>query len=126
MTPFTSASRAYGQSSAPLRTPRSTEYELLAKYTMKLRNTALKRDSEYPAFIQALSDNLRLWTLLASDVASPENGLPDPLRAQLFYLYEFIEQHSQSVRENQSSVDVLIDINTAVMKGLRGQSEVVS
>lgn len=126
MTPYSIASRAYGQSNAPLRTPRATEYEVLAKCTMKLRNTAPKRDSDYPAFIQALSDNLRLWTMLAADVASPGNSLPSSLRAQLFYLYEFTELQTKTIRDNQGSVDVLIDINTAIMKGLRGQSEVVS
>lgn len=126
MTPYSVASRAYGESSAPLRTPRSMEYDLLAKCTMKLRNTAPKRDSDFPAFVQALSDNLKLWTVLASDVASPNNSLPSALRAQLFYLYEFTDLHTKNVRDNKISVDVLIDINTAVMKGLRGQSEVVS
>ena len=54
-------------------------------------------------------------------VAEEGNGLPAKLRAQLFYLYEFTTQHSRAVRDRKASVDVLIDINTAVMRGLRGQ-----
>ena len=67
-----------------------------------------------------MNDNLRMWTTLASDVAESTNGLPAPLRAQLFYLYEFTAEHSRAILDNRGSVEVLLDINTAVMRGLRG------
>ncbi|MDO9525518.1 MAG: flagellar biosynthesis regulator FlaF, partial [Gemmobacter sp.] len=57
---------------------------------------------------------------LAADVAETDNGLPGPLRAQLFYLYEFASEHSRKVLSGSASVEVLVDINTAVMRGLRG------
>lgn len=55
-------------------------------------------------------------------MAAPGNGLPQDLRARLFYLYQFTEHHSGKVLADQGSVDVLIDINTAVMRGLRGET----
>jgi flagellar protein FlaF len=39
----------------------------------------------------------------------------------LFYLYEFTVHHSRAVLDGRGSVGVLADINTAVMRGLRGQ-----
>jgi flagellar protein FlaF len=63
-----------------------------------------------------------LWTTLAADVAESDNGLPGPLRAQLFYLYEFAADHSRKILAGSGSVDVLVDINTAVMRGLRGSA----
>jgi len=63
---------------------------------------------------------MRLWSTLALDVAQPENGLPSALRAQLFYLYQFTTEHSRAVLKGAASVEVLVDINTAVMRGLRG------
>jgi len=67
-----------------------------------------------------LADNTQLWSTLASDVALPGNGLPAVLRARLFYLYEFTVQHSRQVMDDKASVEVLADINMAVMRGLRG------
>ena len=114
------ARATYGRADAPQKTPRAIEYELLARITQQLSAAWATRKQNYPALMTALDDNLRLWTTLAADVAEPGNGLPAPLRAQLFYLYEFAAQHSRAVRDHDASVEVLIDINTAVMRGLRG------
>lgn len=114
------AQTMYASPAAPQKTPRAIEYDLLARTTQQLSAAWAARAQNYPALMTALDDNLRLWTTLAADVAEPGNGLPAPLRAQLFYLYEFAAQHSRAVREKDASVEVLIDINTAVMRGLRG------
>ena len=114
------ARRIYASPVAPQKTPRAIEYDLLARITQQLAVTWASRQQNYPALMAALDENLRLWITLAADVAEPSNGLPAPLRAQLFYLYEFAAQHSRAVREKDASVEVLIDINTAVMRGLRG------
>ena len=111
----------YSRPDASLRPLRSIEYEALARVTQKLSATWQNRKSDFPGLARALSDNLGLWSTLAFDVASPGNALPSPLRAQLFYLYEFSEVHTRRVLDGSAAVDVLIDINTAIMRGLRGQ-----
>ncbi len=118
-----SASFAYRRPDAPVRTPRMVEYDLLARTTQRMTAAWASRDRDFPAFVAALSDNTRLWSTFAMDVADPDNGLPGPLRAQLFYLYEFTAEHSRAVLDNRGSVEVLVDINTAVMRGLRGSDE---
>lgn len=119
------ARAAYARPEAPHRTARDLEYDLLARATKALTNAARQRPIDFPALFAAVDENQRLWSALAADVAEPENGLPPKLRAQLFYLYEFTAQHSQAIREKDASVDVLIDINSAVMRGLRGQGGTV-
>ena len=116
------ARSAYSRPDVPSRTPRMVEYDLIARMTQRLTSSWAKRRSDFPAFALALTDNQRMWSTLAADVAEPENGLPAPLRAQLFYLYQFTVEHSRTVLDDQGSIDVLIDINTAVMRGLRGES----
>ena len=117
---FTAARSVYARPEAPQKTPRSLEYELLARITQRLSRAAATRRENYPGLIAALDENLRLWSTLASDVADSGNSLPSKLRAQLFYLYEFTNLHSRAVRADKGSVEVLVDINTAVMRGLRG------
>lgn len=111
---------AYSRPEAPARTARGVEYDLLARITQKLSQSDQQRSEDYVVFAAALQDNLRLWATFAADVADNDNGLPRKLRAQLFNLYRFIDQHSLRVLEEGGSIAVLIDINTAVMRGLRG------
>jgi flagellar protein FlaF len=112
---------AYVQNQAPTRTFRSVEYDLLAQVTRRLRSSWANRDADFPGLVRALADNERLWSVLAADVALPGNSLPAALRARLFYLYEFTARHSRAVMDGKASVEVLADINTAVMRGLRGE-----
>ena len=111
---------AYATREAPTRSFRSVEYDLLARATHRLKSTWLRRIEDFPALAAALDANQQLWTALAADVADPDNGLPAALRARLFYLAEFTRKHSRLVLDDAGSVDVLTDINTAVMRGLRG------
>lgn len=120
---YISAQKAYSRPDAPVRTPRGIEYELLARATQRMTSTNARREQDFPAFVAALSDNNRLWSVLGADVADPANGLPNKLRAQLFYLSRFTAEHTRSILDGKASVQVLIDINTAVMRGLRGGEE---
>ena len=115
------ARAAYGQREAPVRTNRSHEYDLLARCTQQLAMAWTRRKEDFPSLAVALTENLQLWSALAADVAEAGNGLPAPLRAQLFYLYEFTAGHTRAVLDLRGSVEVLVDINTAVMRGLRGE-----
>jgi flagellar protein FlaF len=116
---------SYARPHAPTRQPKDLEYDLLARASQRLQAAWPERQSNYAGFIRALDENERLWVALASDVALSENGLPAELRAKLFYLYEFVSHHSTGLRANKGSCEVLVDINTAVMRGLRGQSTLV-
>ncbi|MCA0929347.1 flagellar biosynthesis regulator FlaF [Ruegeria profundi] len=119
MTPQTLARRAYAQTSAPTRTPRDTEFEAISKITHRLKAATTRRKTDYAGFVQALHENRRLWTVLATDVMDSDNGLPDDLRARIFYLAEFTEQHSTQVLSNNATVEPLLEINMAVLRGLR-------
>lgn len=115
------AQNAYARPETPARSARMVEYDLLARVTHRLSLGWANRKGDFAGLAAALAENQRLWSALAADVAEPDNGLPAPLRAQLFYLYEFTAEHSRAILTRGSSVDVLIDINTAVMRGLRGE-----
>ncbi len=122
MTALAQAQSAYARPDAPSRNPRTLEYELLARVTRQLSAAWAGRQTDRVTMIRALHDNLALWRTLAADVAQGGNGLPRELRARLFYLYEFTDQHSRNVLDTGAEATVLIDINTAVMRGLRGET----
>lgn len=109
----------YAPAISSLRSARAAELQIMTQSTARLRAAATK-DGDFPQLAQAIHENRQLWTRLAADVADNDNGLPQDLRAQIYYLAEFTQLHSRRVLRGQASVAVLIEINTAVMRGLAG------
>jgi flagellar biosynthesis activator protein FlaF len=120
MTYAQTAHRTYARADAPMRSTRSIEYDILARTTKALTFAAQRKHQDFAGLVTALHDNQRLWSTFAADVADDDNGLPQALRARLFYLFQFTVAHSRTILDGNGSVDVLVDINTAVMRGLRG------
>ncbi|MBL4917009.1 flagellar biosynthesis regulator FlaF [Szabonella alba] len=122
MTSHSLARDAYSRPDAPLRPARTVEYDLFARVTRRLTLAFRARAADFPAFAVALHDNDRLWRTLALDVADPGNALPAALRSRLFYLHEFTTLQTRRILQEGASAEVLIDINTAIMRGLRGDA----
>ncbi len=117
------AQSAYSNANAYMPLGRDTEYRAFAKVTRQL---AEPRDGSgsFARLATALHDNNRLWAVIAQDIASEGNGLEAKLRAQLFYLFEFTAQHSRKVLAGEASTEILVEINTSIMRGLRaGKAE---
>ncbi|MBO9463874.1 flagellar biosynthesis regulator FlaF [Tropicibacter sp. R15_0] len=115
------AHRGYSQNARTTRTPRGTEYELFARITHRIKASAEAGPKSYPKLVEALSDNQRLWTTLAVDVADKDNELPQELRAQIFYLAEFVQQHTGKVLARKARLAPLLEINAAILRGLGGR-----
>jgi len=113
------AHAAYTSSAAPVRTDRSTEYDIFSRITQRLKSADPVKN--HAGMVSALHDNRQLWTLLAVDVADADNGLPQQLRAQLFYLAEFTLLHTSKILAGTGQIADLIDVNTSVMRGLHQQ-----
>ena len=111
---------AYGDATRAMGSPRDVEYQVFSQITGQL-NRAIKEGRPFTELAMALHENLRLWTVIALDVTNSENGLPVPLRGQLADLSKFTRSHTQKVLRREADAAILIEINTAVMRGLRGQ-----
>lgn len=115
------AQKAYAQSQRSVGSPRAIEYQVFARVTRELK---LAEDSgSYPRLAEALHANVELWTVIGADVAGEKNGLPKELRVNLFNLCQFTCAHTRKVLSREAGVGPLVDINTAVMKGLRGPAK---
>ena len=118
------ARQAYAPGASPLRSGRSVEHQLFSETTARLSQASNNRQRDFPAFVEAVHANRAVWLHLASQVAEDENNLPKELRARLFYLAEFTTAHSRKVLSGTAEIQPLIDINTAVMRGLTAQDAV--
>ncbi|MEJ6396350.1 flagellar biosynthesis regulator FlaF [Yoonia sp. 208BN28-4] len=116
------AQKAYAPTQFPLKSHRAVEAQLIAQITARLRKADANRAENFPQLVAALHDNRQMWLTLAIDLADEDNGLPDTLRAQLFALAQFTHTYTQNVLQNGVSAATLVDINTAILRGLN-QSE---
>lgn len=119
MTATLLAQAAYGAASTSVRTDRSNELGAFETITARLARAA-EPGASMALRADALHDNRRLWTMLATDVAASGNNLPQGLRAQIFYLAEFSLLQSRAALRDPSALGALIDINRSVMRGLAG------
>lgn len=120
MTALNLAKRAYAPGNDATRTPRSIEFEVFARITHRLKQAIQTQNQK--ALIQVLYENRRLWNILAADVASPGNKLPDDLKARIFYLAEFTTMQSRKVLNENASAVSLLEINAAILGGLQDKA----
>ncbi len=68
---------------------------------------------------EALLYMRRLWTFFVQDLASPQNGLPEKLRAELISIGLWIIKEADRIREEKSTeVTDLVLINTVIRDSL--------
>lgn len=113
------AKRGYLGSVSTVRSERRTEYEVLSRITHKLREAAVHSKSDFPALVKSLNDNRAIWQAFSLDVADEGNSLPKQLRASIFYLAEFTDHQTRKILAGQGSVLPLLEINMAVLRGLK-------
>lgn len=120
------ARSGYAGAATPIRTDRGAEYALFARITHRMTALDESDRTSFPALAAAVGDNQKLWGALAEDLMHDGNALPIGLRAQLVGLAEFVRKHTLRVLAGQASIAPLVDINTSIMRGLRGDVEATS
>ncbi len=117
------AKAAYAAPQPTLRSPRSIECDLMTRITARLVSAHNQGKEGFNALVSALHDNRKLWILFASEVAEDGNGLSEPLRVQILSLAQFTVRHTSLILEGKEDAQPLIDINTAIIRGLSGSEE---
>lgn len=113
------AKSAYSAAKSPTRTVKDFEYEVVARITRQLVQSAQKGQDGFPELARAVTANRKMWRLFANDAALKSNPLPADLKENLFHLAEFTRQHTSKVLQRKANVRPLVEINTAIMRGLR-------
>ena len=74
---------------------------------------------------EALNLNRKLWTILVTGATEEGNPLPVEVKQNIFNLAHFIFKHTFAVMAKPSaqSLDVLININMNIARGLNEQSK---
>lgn len=76
--------------------------------------------SDHGQAVVALNFLRSLWTIMIEDLASPANGLPPMLRAQLISIGLSIMRQADAIRsEREKSFNGLIDVSRLILEGLK-------
>jgi flagellar protein FlaF len=68
--------------------------------------------------IEACFLNNQLWSALAVDLALPDNGLPNELKARLISLALWVQRYTPQVMQGSAPADPLISVNRNILEGL--------
>lgn len=120
--PHRSAASAYAKVTKSTAAPRSVEYQAFLQVNGRLMAAKRNPDTPFGELAEAVYQNSRLWTILAADVALEENPLPLPLKAQIISLALYSQKTGKAVLRGEADLSDLIDVNTAITNGLRGQT----
>jgi flagellar biosynthesis activator protein FlaF len=115
------AQAANGYRAVQLQTQsaRSIEAKLFAEITAALVRAQRAGKPGFRDLVAALHRNRTLWDALLADLAQEANALPTPLKGQLIQLGHFVRQFTVRLLKGEDDVQVLIDINSAILEGLR-------
>jgi flagellar biosynthesis activator protein FlaF len=116
------AQAANGYRAVRLQTqsPRHTEAQLFAEITAGLVRAQRAGKPGFQELVAMLHKNRTLWEALVADLALDSNTLPTPLKGQLIQLGHFVRQFTARVLKGEDDVQALIDVNHAILEGLRG------
>lgn len=120
MTSAQLAARAYSTHGEFTRGAKDQEYDVILDVTRALSAARDRRGYDFPGFVAALNKNERLWVEIGAQVAAPDNQLPQQLRASLFYMSRFVTHHTSEIMQGSGSVQNLIEMNVAILRGLKG------
>lgn len=101
--------------------PRAIEQRALARVTGMLVSGAKEGGT---ALAEACHMNRMLWTIFQTDLALPENGLPDALKAQLISLSLWVQRYTTKVLFENASIDPLVSVNRSILEGLAPQAPI--
>jgi flagellar biosynthesis activator protein FlaF len=79
---------------------------------------ATQRIERHVRLCDAVYQNSRLWITILDDLASPDNRLPQDLKQRLASLGATSMTHGRKVLAGQAMVQLLVDINRAIIVGL--------
>lgn len=117
----TLALRAYGEVQQRTADDKEIERAVFAQITAALENAADPDAVSPTVWADAIHRNQQLWSILAADVLSVKNALPDATKTQLFQLSQFVRKHSLQVLSGTAEIADLIDINKSILAGMNGR-----
>ena len=123
MTAASFAQKAYKNSQRELTSEKAIELRVFAQITSRMRAADISAPGGMAKLAEALTDNMKLWNILFTDLSLESNKMANDLKAQIMSLAKFTQSQTLDVLAGRAKHDVLIDINQAMIDGMRAASK---
>lgn len=111
---------AYGAAQNNTSNQRDREADVIRRVTGGLKR-ALESGSAIDR-ARAIADTRMLWSVFLTDLNSAENGLPTPLRAQLYSIGLAVMRECES-DPDKADIPFIVDIHQSLIDGLSARME---
>jgi len=118
------AQKAYGNVQQRTAGEEEIEIVIIKQITAELESVDAADDPSLALIADAVSRNLRMWTIFATDLASDLNGLPAEARATLISIAGFVHRESMKIFAGAGSIPDLIEVNRNLLVSLGGSSTI--
>ena len=118
------AQQAYKNSQRELASEISIELKVFSQITSRMRAADISVPGGMSKLAEVLTDNMKLWNILFTDLSLSSNEMPDDLKAQIMSLAKFAQAQTLEILAGRAKHDVLVDINQAMMNGMRARLKV--
>jgi len=114
------AQKAYGNVQQRTAGEEEIEIVIINQITSQLEQVDASEETDVALVADAVSRNLKMWTIFATDLASSGNALPDEARASLISIAGFVHRESMKIFSGSGSVSDLIEVNRNLLVSLGG------
>lgn len=118
----TLAFKAYGKVEHRTAGDRNIEHALFRQITEQMLAVKHAADPTPTEVADAINRNLQMWTTLATDLMSEENGHSNELKGMLLGINAFVRRTSMQLLSGEGDLADLIEVNQIIMQGLQGAS----
>ncbi len=117
------AQNTYARVGLETATDRTLEMRAFEKITQTMSAIDPVAPGGFSALAEALLDNNKLWAVLVDDIRNEDNMLPHELKKGILHLEEFTRLHALKVMAGSATIEILVEINTSMIRGLSRQVE---
>ena len=112
------AHRAYGNVQQRTAGDDQIEIAIIKQITAELENVDGNKETGPADLADAVSRNLQMWTIFATDLADPGNSAPDQAKASLISIAGYVHRESRKILAGDGSITDLIDVNRNLLTSL--------
>lgn len=112
------AHKAYGQVQQRTAGDKDIEIAIIQQITRELENAADAVDPPVTQMVDAVSRNLQMWTIFATDLANPNNTVADEAKAGLIGISGFVHRETMKILSGKGEIEDLIEVNRNLLKSM--------
>lgn len=117
------ATEGYSQNRSQTKTAKSIEYDAVSKITFLMQSSLTPPGIPFSRLCEVIGKNRKLWRIFSLEALNPQNPLARETKERILSLASFVDSYSSRVLRREADPTALVEINIAIMRGLKGEGD---